>query len=81
MDTEQIAITPSSCLEDPVYEDTCNLRCLTPGFEISPIGHKEVSCLANQTWTSDIGDSQCLGKINEPFEQIVQAKFASKNSG
>ncbi|XP_077984887.1 uncharacterized protein LOC144439473 [Glandiceps talaboti] len=54
-----VDITPTACTTDPSYGDICTYNCIQSGFVVTPIGSRQMTCLANGQWSSDTSNIQC----------------------
>ncbi|XP_072179389.1 CUB and sushi domain-containing protein 3-like [Diadema setosum] len=82
VETNVISITPSTCLSDPRYQDTCHLECQRSGFEIFPSEYEETTCTGTQTWSRDINVVECKDTQPPTFVQCPSEVvfYASRSS-
>ncbi|XP_071494425.1 CUB and sushi domain-containing protein 3-like [Diadema antillarum] len=82
VETDVISITPSTCLSDPRYQDTCHLECQRSGFQIFPSEYEETTCTGIQIWSRDITVAKCKDTqpptfVQCPSEVVVYASRSS----
>ncbi|XP_072179387.1 complement receptor type 1-like [Diadema setosum] len=82
IETDVLSITPSTCLSDPRYQDTCQVECQRSGFQIVPSEYGETTCTGTQTWSRNIIVAECKDIqpptfVQCPSEVVVYAPRSS----
>ncbi|XP_041479272.1 sushi, von Willebrand factor type A, EGF and pentraxin domain-containing protein 1-like [Lytechinus variegatus] len=55
----RMQVTPSDCMDEPSFGETCLLGCDTEGYAVEPQDYTYTSCLGNGEWSRDITQAQC----------------------